>query len=275
MSRIGIVGNLALDRIDGAPVQPGGCPVFAAHALRLLDQTAQILTRCAPDDRVHFVDALQAPGRPATILPGSHSARFDHRYAGEYRATTVTALGDAWTPEDAAHLDDAVGWLHVAPLLRRDFPAVTLAAMARSGRRLSLDGQGLVRAASLGPLRQNAAFDPAVLGSVSVLKLSLEEAQIVAGGAFHAEAARQLGVPEILVTLGSKGAALHLGGAITHIPTTPVLGVQTTGAGDAFMVAYIMSREQGAPALEAARAATALVVRMLQQRKAEAGPAGP
>lgn len=265
---VAILGNLALDRIDGGPPQPGGCPVFAALALRLLDRPAQLLARCAAADQGLFDGALQAPGRAATILLGPSGAGFDHRYEGETRVTTVTAIGEAWTPGDAAHLAPAVRWLHAAPLLRSDFPAPALAALAASGRRVSLDGQGLTRAASLGPLTQNGDFDPALLSSLSVLKLSQEEAQIVAHGAFGACSAERLGVPEILVTLGSRGAELYLGGSMTHVPTTPVLDVQSTGAGDAFMVAYVLARSDGACPLEAARLATSVVVRMLRERRA-------
>ena len=65
---------------------------------------------------------------------------------------TVRALGDTWLPEDVPALPDGVRWVHVAPLARTDFPAETLAAAAR-GRRLSLDGQGLVRPGATGDAR--------------------------------------------------------------------------------------------------------------------------
>ena len=66
---------------------------------------------------------------------------------------------------------------------------------------MSLDAQGLVRAPRLGPLVQDAEFDAGVLESVSVLKLSEEEANIVAGGRFDATTARSLGVREILISI--------------------------------------------------------------------------
>ena len=127
---------------------------------------------------------------------------------------------------------------------QRLFPRETLAALAERGCRVSLDAQGLVRAPRLGPLAQDAEFDPGVLESVSVLKLSEEEASIVAGGRFDASTARSLGVSEILVTLGSHGEDVWVDGELTHLPTTAVLGVETTGAGDAFMVAYSGTRRR-------------------------------
>ena len=267
--RIAVVGNLAVDRVDGGPPRPGGCPVFAAQALRLLGKDGLILTRCSERDRPLLEEALGALAPLLTTLTSEHTAGFDHVYAEEARTTTVTSVGDAWTPGDAARLAADVRWVHVAPLLRGDFPAETLAAFAGAGRRISLDAQGLVRERRLGPLAQSADFDPATLAAVSVLKLSEEEARIVAGGDFDASTAKRLGVDEILVTLGSHGEDVWLDGSTTHVPTTPVLDVETTGAGDAFMVAYVAERDDGAQPVEAARDASALVARMLSERKEE------
>jgi sugar/nucleoside kinase (ribokinase family) len=267
VSRVAVVGNLARDRIDGGNPRPGGCPVFAALAMRLLGRDGQIVTRFADADRELFDELVRTVGAPVTVLSAQHTSGFDHFYEGEIRRTTVTGIGDPWTSDDTRHLDADVRWVHVAPLLRSDFGPEVLAALAASGRRVSLDAQGLVREPTLGPLEQNAHFDPATLASVSVLKLSEEEARIAAGGRFDAAAARTLGVEEILVTLGSSGEDVWVGGRVTHVPTTPVLGVQTTGAGDAFMVAYATARTDGASPVEAAASASALVARMLDERR--------
>jgi len=61
-------------------------------------------------------------------------------------------------------------------------------------------------------------------------------------------------------------------GGVTHVPTTPVLGVETTGAGDAFMVGYAAARVDGGSPVEAAREASALVARMLDERKRSGPP---
>jgi sugar/nucleoside kinase (ribokinase family) len=267
VSHVAVVGNLARDRVDGGPPQPGGCPFFAAYALRTVGRAGQILTRCADRDRGLFEGPVAALGVSATILSAKQTSGFDHAYDGEIRSTTVTEIGDAWTADDAAHLEPDVGWVHVAPLLRSDFPAEAIAALAADGRRVSLDAQGLVRAPELGPMVQDASFDRRLLEPVSALKLSEEEAAIVAGGRFDASSARMLGVPEILVTLGSHGEEVWVDGVATHVPTTPVLGVETTGAGDAFMVAYVSARRDGASPVDAARAGSALVAGMLEERK--------
>lgn len=272
MPRLAVIGNVARDRVDGGPPTPGGCPTFAALAFRLLGREGQILTRFAESDRALFEDYLAGLGVPVTALPAETTSAFALDYHGDSRTMRVASIGDTWRPDDLASLEPTVEWVHVAPLLRSDFPAETLAALAGSGRRVSFDGQGLVRAPRTGPMIVDADFDPAMLPPLSVLKLAEDEAEIVAGGRFEARHAAQLAVPELLLTLGSAGAILYLGGGEDAIPVTgPVRDVQTTGAGDVFMVAYITARSDGEAPEAAASFAAATVGRMLEERKRTRG----
>ena len=267
MPTVAVVGNLARDVVDGGAPSPGGCPSFAAETFRRLAADGQIVTRFAEADRGLFEPALEALGVPVTLLPAERSSGFSLDYEGEERLMGVTGVGATWQPADAAALAPDVRWVHVAPLLRSDFPAATLAALA-AGRQLSLDGQGLVRKAQLGPLVTDADFDRGVLASVTTLKLSEEEARIVAGGSFDRASAAALGIPEVLLTLGSHGAVLFTAAGDTFVPAAwPVLGVQTTGAGDAFMVAFATSRAAGLDAVAAATRASRAVAEMLEERK--------
>jgi sugar/nucleoside kinase (ribokinase family) len=214
-----------------------------------------ILARCADADRRFVLPRLAALGIPLRLLEGKTTAGFSFAYDGDVRTMSVDAIGDPWTPEDVRGLDRRARWLHIAPLLRSDFPAETLAAFAR-GRRVLFDGQGLVRRPELGPLQLDAKFDPAVLEHVSILKLAEEEAAVLGG-------VEGLGVPEIVVTLGSRGSIVYAGGAEVHVPARP-LPRDPTGAGDAFATAYLAGRAAGhAPAAAASRA-TAVVGAILR-----------
>ena len=65
-----------------------------------------------------------------------------------------------------------------------------------------------------------------------------------------------------------EGAILYLHGGEDAIPVIgPVRDVQSTGAGDVFMVAYIAARSDGKAPEAAASLAAATVARMLEQRK--------
>lgn len=89
-----------------------------------------------------------------------------------------------------------------------------------------------------------------------MLKLNEDEAAIVAGGIDQASL-EALGVPEVIVTLGSRGAVVVADGELVAIGAVPVNGpVDPTGAGDAFSLVYVDARGRGlAPAAAAERAA--------------------
>jgi sugar/nucleoside kinase (ribokinase family) len=73
---------------------------------------------------------------------------------------------------------------------------------------LSFDGQGLVRPARKGEIAPDAEYDPEVLRQVDVLKLGEEEADALGLG-LDERSLRSLGVPEVVVTLGSRGTVVY------------------------------------------------------------------
>ena len=172
------------------------------------------------------------------------------------------AVGDPWTPAQAvAAAGDAI-WVDVCALTRTDFPADTLAALAADGRQLLVDLQGLVRTATIGPLHTDEHIGD-VLRHVEVLKLNDEEAETLVGSA-EPEKLLDLGVPEVILTLGSQGAWVITPSLVEHVPSVPVAGhVDPTGAGDTYSVTYIVQRAAGAEPVEAARIAAATVSEFL------------
>lgn len=266
MPSVAVVGNLALDLVDGAPARVGGAPFHSARALRTLTQPARVVTKCAQADRPLLLPPLVALGVPVTWRPAAATSSFSIVYRGDERLMEVDAVGASWSPEEArGWVREALGaseWVHVAPLLRSDFPPETLAELAL-GRRLSLDGQGLVRRAATGRLELDRDFDPAALAHVSVLKLAEEEALTLVGG-LDRTALAALGVPEIVVTLGSRGCLVLVEGRSERVPAVPVPGsADPTGAGDAFIAAYLAARSAGGAPAASARRATALVAELL------------
>ena len=261
---LAVCGNVAIDVIDGRPPTVGGGPFHCGHALRLLERPSRIVTKCAPGDRPLVVPKLTALGVPLTVVDAEATASFALSYDGETRRTEILALGDPWEPADATALD-GLEWVHVAPLARSDFPAATLAELAR-GRRLSYDGQGLVRSPAPGPVRLDASYDREILAHLSVLKLAQEEAATILPDESE-KAVFSLGVPEVVITLGSRGSVVYTGGSSTHVPCHPILDVDLTGCGDAYAVGYLAARSDGLAPVAAARRATALVALLLSTRK--------
>jgi sugar/nucleoside kinase (ribokinase family) len=253
---LALVGNLTRDLVDGAPPRIGGAPYYAAMAWHELETTGLIFTRCGRAERDEYVHHLSSLGEPVVVLEGTTTTEFSFYYEGVVRVMTVEKPGDTWTPEDVEVVPPG-GWVHVAPLLRSDFPADTLAALAR-GRHLSLDGQGLVRNPQPGPLELDADYDPAMLEHVQILKLADEEAEVLGD-------VDKLGVPEVIVTYGDRGSCVYTDGRADEVAAWPV-AADPTGSGDAFSAAYLAGRSEGLTPVVAAERASRVVETILSSR---------
>jgi len=261
---LAIVGNLARDLIAGGQ-RVGGGPFHAARGLHRLGAEAIVLTKVS--DRSLLPPLLEL-GLDVHCEDSRLTPTFSIAYRGDDRQMQVEALGDPWTADEmrgwvAGALGDR-GWVHVAPLLRSDFGAAALAELAR-GRRILLDGQGLVREPRVGPLEENGDYDPEILRHLTVLKLAEEEARIVLPDLERHSLAR-LGVPEVLVTFGSKGSLVFADGTLERVEARPV-DADATGAGDAFSATYLAGRAEGVAPVEAANRAARLVESLLADRR--------
>jgi sugar/nucleoside kinase (ribokinase family) len=255
---LAVVGNLSKDTIDGIGPRVGGAPFHAARALRLLGGRARVVARCAAADRRALVPPLAALGVRWDWLPAERTPTFALDYDGEERRLAILDPGSPWTVDDARAIGRAE-WVHLGALTRDDFPPPVLELLGRD-RRLALDGQALARPSAAGPLALDADFDPAMLRHVSVLKLNGEEVEALGGE----ERVAALGVAELLVTYGSSGALVVAGGVRERVPVRRIATDDPTGAGDAFLAAYVWSRASGHRPVSAARHAAVTAARVLE-----------
>lgn len=262
--RLAVVGLVSLDRVDGGPPRLGGAPFYAARALRFLGYPAVVATKVGAEEPAL---GLQALGVPVVYRPVDRTISFRIDYTGETRRLFLEESGEPFTRDDVrSWLAPALvgaDWIHAGAVTRADFPVETLAALRR-GRRLSLDGQGLVRPARRGEISLDAEYDPAVLRHVDLLKLGEEEVNAL-GLDLDERSLGSLGVPEVVVTLGSRGAVVYADGLAEHVPTRPLDGVDPTGAGDEFIAAYLCYRRHGHGAPSAARCANDAVRALLER----------
>jgi ribokinase len=101
-----------------------------------------------------------------------------------------------------------------------------------------------------------------------MLKLSEEESAVLAGGGERERALDALSaVPELLVTLGPQGVEVRVDGAASRVsPDRVVTNVHATGAGDAFVIAYLIERHRGLAPVEAAVVGADVAAAMLAER---------
>jgi sugar/nucleoside kinase (ribokinase family) len=272
-SELTLIANVALDRVNRGPWTRGGCPTFAPYAFARLEARGVINASCAEEDLATF-RALEADGSVSfRFKRAATTTRFDLDYSGEFsdtRSMVLYSIGHSWSEEDIDRLEIDSEWVHLAPLTRTDFSVAAVARLAARGHRVGYDGQGLVRVPQIGELTLDARYDPEMLRHLTALKLSEEETAVVASEAGRERALERLAeVPELLLTHGSQGAEILVGDALTHVaPNQVVADVQTTGAGDVFMIAYLIGRARDLAPAAAAGLGANVAATMLAERKA-------
>lgn len=92
-------------------------------------------------------------------------------------------------------------------------------------------------------------------GTVDILLLSLDEAAALTGTREPLKAFAELrgrGAREVVLKLGKRGCLVSDGGKPLVVPSFAVRTVDSTGAGDAFVAAYLQARLRGWPTIEGA-----------------------
>lgn len=258
MTAIAALGHLTRDVVAGSDPRPGGGVFWSTRALARLGADATVHASCSVEHQAELLPPLEAFGLPVTWYESSATTEYSFHYEGDRRIMWQDSVGDPWAPGRAIEAAGDATWINVCALTRTDFPPETLEALAKDERQLLVDLQGLVRTATIGPLHTDEHIGD-VLHHVEVLKLNDEEAETLVGSA-EPEKLHSLGVPEVILTLGSQGAWVVTPDLVEHVPAVPVAGdVDPTGAGDTYSVTYIVQRAAGAEPVEAARVAAATV----------------
>ena len=245
-----VLGNLAIDVINGAPKSPGGCASFAGVGPGSRGRTGRIV-------------AMGAPNGPRSCSTRCSSG--SARWSGS--CPPIGPAGSGWTTPTsitAGCRSTRSGRCGVPPEIEAADPGHDVGApgaaaahgLPRRARWRCSPSAGTAspttaRAWSAptgwGRSSWTAHYPPELLRHISVLKLAEDEAVIVADGAFDASTAERLGVPEILVTYGSEGCDIYTDDTVVRVPAAwRVEGVQTTGAGDMFTSCYVANRAAGA-----------------------------
>ena len=267
-----LIANVAFDRVNRGPWTCGGCPTFAPYAFAHLQAQGVINAACADEDLAMF-RALDADGSVSfRFKRAAATTRFDLNYSGEFsdtRSMVLHSIGHAWSEADIDRLEIDSEWVHLAPLLRSDFSVAAVARLSARGHRVAYDGQGLVRVPQIGELTLDARYDPELLPHLTALKLSEDETAVVASVHGLERALERLShIPELLLTHGSRGAEVRSGGTLSHVaPDHVVADVQTTGAGDVFMIAYLIGRARDLAPTAAAALGAGVAATMLAERK--------
>ena len=237
------IGHVARDLVGDRAV-PGGAVTYASHTARALGLTAAIVTSARPGDLAPM------PGVAAHVVPSPATTTFRNVYRDGRRIQTIEAVAGLIAPadvpvewRDASHV--LIGPLagEIDPAVARLFPgSVVVAAL-----------QGWLRQwDSAGAVTPKPWDGSDLLPHVDAAVVSVEDTADPAAIDRWAELA-----PVLIVTLGDRGARLHVDGAWHRIPPFPAREIDPTGAGDVFAAAYAVSFRDTRDPIDSARFASA------------------
>lgn len=274
-SKICCIGHITLDKVVTPRFSvdmPGGTAFYFGHAMSHLNHDGFRLVTSLGESEKKAVEELRNAGIEVRMIPSRQSVCFENKYGEDmnHRTQRVLAKADPFTIE-GLKVEEA-GIFHLGTLLADDFSLDVLKYLSGKGR-VSVDAQGYLREV----IGENVfAVDWAdkaeALPYVDILKVNEHEMEALTGLDDPMNAAVRLadmGVKEVVITLGSEGSYIYCDGIMHEIPAYEAKDVvDATGCGDTYMAGYLYKRSLGCPIDECGKFAAAMCTLKL-------GAAGP
>ena len=264
------IGHITLDKVVTATTEKymaGGTSFYFSNAIRRMPVNYYLLTAVG-DPEKHFADDLLTKGIPLRVLPTRHTLHFENIYQAnqDHRIQHVPQQADPFSISDLLKVDAKI--YHLGPLLAGDIPEASIPLLAAKGN-VSLDVQGYLRKVN----DQNVyavdwTLKKEILPYVSILKANETEMERLTGETDIKKGAKLLadmGVSEVVITLGSKGSVIFNNGVFYTIPAyLPLAVIDATGCGDTYMAGYLAKRVKEAPIQEAGEFGAAMATLKIQ-----------
>lgn len=241
---------------------PGGTAFYFGHAMSHLNHEGfKLVTSLAESER-KAVDDLKTVGIDVRMIPSRKSVCFENKYGEDMnnRTQRVLAKADPFTIESLR--EEEADIFHLGTLLADDFSVEVMKELAKKGR-VSVDAQGYLR-----EVRGENVFavdwkeKEKALPFIDILKVNEHEMEALTGLTEPREAALKLsdmGVKEVVITLGSEGSLIYYEGNFYEIPAYEAKEVvDATGCGDTYMAGYLYKRSRGCGIDESGRFAAAM-----------------
>ena len=247
------LGEVLIDELrlgDRSVANVGGAPAnFARGASRMGlrcafigavgdDERGRECLRALKDDGVETLCAVKSAGTTLALVTLDESGDRSFKFIRGADALLTEADVDAGAIAAARVLH--VGTLSLSAEPARSATLAALAAAKKAGTAVSCDVNYREALWPSAEAAREAALS--VMPDVTLLKVSGEEAELLAGAGSPEEAAAylaSLGPATVAVTLGADGAVVFSQGKTLRVPAKPADAVDTTGAGDAFWAAFL------------------------------------
>ena len=247
----------------------GGTTFYFAHAINTLPKCVQfeLITKVGDNAKAAVLE-LKELGIDVQNFDSEHTVYFENRYGNDpnYRKQRVLAKADAFEIEDVINSNADI--YHIGSLLNDDFSSEVLQFLAQKGL-LSIDAQGFLRRVEdENVLATNWCSKQEILEITHFLKVNEHEMEVLTNYKDPRKAAQllaEMGVKEVIITLGSYGSLIYTNGTFYDIPAyKPAQLVDVTGCGDTYMAGYLYGRATGKGVQESGELAARMCTRKIE-----------
>ena len=272
MTDICCIGHITRDKIitpESTVYMAGGTSFYMSYGMSRLPKTVsyKLVTKVGKG-QLPEVEKLRQAGIDVRCYDSRHTVYFENKYGANSnnRTQRVLAKADPFTLEEMKPLEAKV--FHLGSLLADDFSPEVVEYLSTKGQ-VSIDVQGYLREVSGEQVRAVDWKDKErILACTDILKLNEHEMEVITHSRNPRTVALQLadmGVKEVIITLGSYGSLIYCDGHFYEVPAyKPQVLVDATGCGDTYSTGYLWMRLQGASCEEAGRFAAAMCTLKLE-----------
>ena len=255
------VGHFAIDFIK-SPIRPapkpelGGPPTYVSLAAAHLGAKVSVISKVGEDFPTRYEVWLRRRGIDLSGLKkieGALTTSFvlDYSEQGE-RQLILKSRAPTIEAEDVPDSLEAKA-IHIAPIANEVSYEATIKLRGLADI-VSLDPQGFLRRFDAnGNMHLEGMENPQVLRKTDIFKASRGEIEALTGKHDLLQAAEKVsryGARIVVVTKGGEGTLLYDGGRVYEVPVAkPKVVVDTTGAGDVFIGAFLAEYSRGKEAL--------------------------
>ena len=240
------VGHITKDKIITPKNEfslAGGTAFYFAHAINALPKAVQfeLITKVGDNAKATVVE-LKELGIDVQNFDSENTVYFENKYGNDpnHRTQRVLAKADAFEIQDV--VNSSADIYHIGSLLNDDFSPEVLQLLAQKGL-LSIDAQGF-------------------------LKVNEHEMEVLTNYKDPREAAQllaEMGVKEVIITLGSYGSLIYTDSTFYEIPAyKPAQLIDVTGCGDTYMAGYLYGRATGMGIQESGELAARMCTRKIE-----------
>lgn len=251
------IGHITLDKVvttQSVKFMPGGTSFYFSKAIQDFDLRYTLVTALGSEE-AYIVDRLRESNIDVRALYSEFTVHFENIYSHnqDHREQNVLRTAASFDVPQMPDLDAKI--YHLGPLLSDDISVDLVKHLASKGE-VSLDIQGYLRFVKDKKVYyRDWADKKEALKHITYLKANEFEMEAVTGTSNVETGARylaEMGVREVIITLGSCGSVIYSDGVFHQVPAyQPEAIIDATGCGDTYMAGYLMQRIKGGSILRA------------------------